>query len=547
MKPSRWTGRRCAGRCLAAITALLLSLFALLPATAAAAQPAAGAGAPAPAAAAGEDETSAVSTPRASLSRFLDLSRAGRYADAAHFLDIPRAREAEGARLARRLKAVLDRHAWLDLARVSAEPLGDTHDGAGPGTDEITKVPGPGGAPEPVRLVHRMDKDGIRWVFTRATVDRIDGWYEHLPGRMVLEHIPEPLARPGPGELLYWQWIAAPIALALAWMLGRLLSFLTRAILGRIAARTSMKWDEALLERIGGPLTLGWMLASLYAALPYAGLYQPAEATVKRVLGAAALGAMFWGMLRAVGVITQMVADSTWAVAHPASRALIPLSGRAAKVVVVAIAGIAVISDLGYPVASLIAGLGVGGLAFALAAQKTVENLFGAFSLGIDQPFREGDFVKIEDFVGTVEAIGLRSTRVRTLDRTIVSLPNGKLADMRVESYSARDRLRLACTVGLVYGTKASQMREVLAGLERVLREHPKIWPDAVVVRFKELGSSSLDIEIMAWFLTADWGEFQAIRQELLLSFMDVVEKAGSSFAFPTRTVHLVKEPPAAV
>jgi MscS family membrane protein len=162
----------------------------------------------------------------------------------------------------------------------------------------------------------------------------------------------------------------------------------------------------------------------------------------------------------------------------------------------------------------------------------------------VDQPFRVGDFVRVEDFVGTVEEIGLRSTRFRTLDRTLVTIPNGRLADMRLESFTARDRMRLACIVGLVYETTAEQMRAVLEGLERVLRDHPLIWPDTVVVRFKEFGDSSLNIEVMAWFQTPVWSEFQLIRQEVLLGFMDVVEKAGSSFAFPTRTLHLVQERP---
>jgi MscS family membrane protein len=209
------------------------------------------------------------------------------------------------------------------------------------------------------------------------------------------------------------------------------------------------------------------------------------------------------------------------------------------KVLVVAIAVVALLSELGYPVASLVAGLGIGGLAVALAAQKSLENLFGAFAIGGDQPFREGDFVRVEDFVGTVERVGLRSTRIRTLDRTLITIPNGKLAEMRLESFAARDRMRLWCTVHLVYGTTAHQMREVLAGLERVLREHPKIWPDALTVRFTDLGESSLRIEVMAWFQT-DWDEFQLIRQEMLIQFLAVVEKAGTSFAFPTRTLHLV-------
>jgi MscS family membrane protein len=222
-------------------------------------------------------------------------------------------------------------------------------------------------------------------------------------------------------------------------------------------------------------------------------------------------------------------------------RAFLPIAARMGKVAVATLAVVVGLSELDYPVASLLAGLGIGGLAFALAAQKTVENLFGAVAISLDQPIREGDFVKVEDFVGTVEAIGLRATRIRTLDRTLISLPNGKVADMRLESFSARDRMRLACEIGLEYRTTEQQMREVLAGLEGVLRSHPKIWPDAVVVRFKQFGASSLDIEIMAWFETADWGEFQLIRQEVLLQFMGVVERAGTSFAFPTRTIHLAE------
>jgi MscS family membrane protein len=306
--------------------------------------------------------------------------------------------------------------------------------------------------------------------------------------------------------------------------------------------RTATRWDDEVFARVTGPLTLGWALAAAYALLPWLALYQPAQESVHRVLRAGFLLGFFWALLRSVDVAREVVAASAWARAHSSLRSLLPLGARVSKVLVLGLAVVAFLSELGYPVTSLVAGLGIGGLALALAAQKTVENLFGAFSIGADQPFREGDFVRIEDVVGTVETIGLRATRIRTLDRTLVSIPNGRLADMRLESFAARDRMRLACTIGLVYGTTAAQMRDVLDGLERVLRAHPLIWPDAVVVRFKEFGDSSLNVEVMAWFQTPNWSEFQLIRQDILLQFMDVVEKAGSSFAFPTRTVHLVSD-----
>jgi MscS family membrane protein len=203
---------------------------------------------------------------------------------------------------------------------------------------------------------------------------------------------------------------------------------------------------------------------------------------------------------------------------------------------------VAILAELGYPVTSLLAGLGIGGLAVALAAQKTVENVFGAFSIGVDQPFREGDLIRVDTVLGFVEAIGLRSTRIRTLDRTLVTMPNGKLADMRVESYAPRDRLRLNFVVGLVYATTSAQMREIIAGWEGLLRAHPKIWPDVVQVRFQAFGESSLTVEVQCWFQTSDWNEFIQIREDVLLQMMEVVERAGSQMAFPTRTVHVVAE-----
>jgi MscS family membrane protein len=298
-----------------------------------------------------------------------------------------------------------------------------------------------------------------------------------------------------------------------------------------------------MADRLGGPLALAWSLAAASVMLAWLGLAQPAQVLADRLLRAGLLIVLFWSMLRAVDVALASLSRAPWAGARQGSRSLLALTGRIAKVAVAALAVVAALSELGYPVASLLAGLGLGGLAFALAAQKTVENLFGALSIGLDQPFREGDFVRVEEMVGTVEVIGLRATRIRTLDRTLVSIPNGRLADMRLESFSARDRIRLACDLGLVYDTTGDQMRTVVEGLEAALRGHPKIWPDAVVVRFKQFGASSLDIEIMAWFQTSDWGEFQAIRQGVLLQFMDVVQAAGTSMAFPTRTVHLRGSP----
>jgi MscS family membrane protein len=476
-------------------------------------------------------------TPRAAVQRFLELTRSGDDAAAAAFLDLEPTTAARGAELAHRLKAVLDRHAWIDLAKLSADAAGAAADNLAPDLETVATIPSPGGIEEPVLM--RKGSDGT-WRFAPATVARIDAWYRGLGGRWFLEHLPAWSQRPGPYDLLIWQWLALPVLLLLAWMVGAVLGRLTRAIAARLVRRTSVQWDDHLLDRLGGPLRWLWTVLTLRAVVPLLGLYAPAERATAGLLRAALFLVFFWSLVRFIDVGAQAVMRSTWAAALPASRGLVPLGSRVAKAVVVVIAVISLLSTLGYPVASLIAGLGIGGIALALAAQKTVENLFGAFSIGVDQPFREGDTITVDGVVGTVEAVGLRSTRLRTVDRTVVTMPNGKVADARIESFAERDRIRFAHTVGLVYETSNARMREILAGFEKALRDHPQIFPEGVIVRFKGFGPHSLDIEVQCWFATRDYDEFRVYREEALLAFMVVVERAGSAFAFPTTTVHVV-------
>ena len=356
--------------------------------------------------------------------------------------------------------------------------------------------------------------------------------------------IPTPLLAEGPAGLPWWQWIGV-IALAMgAIVVGRIVAGVLRWLLSRIVHRTSVTWDDQLLHRLDRPLRLWCSIALARVGLPFLLLDADAEATGHNILY---VGVGLGLVLSALGVIDIVVSHSAqadWARARPASRQLLTLGGRIVKALVFAIAFIGFLAALGLPVASLLTGLGIGGIALAFGAQKTVENLFGAFSLGVDQPLREGDLVQIEDQAfGHVENVGLRSTRIRTYDRTLVTLPNGRLADMRIESFAMRDRCRLVTTIGLVYSTTSAQLVAVRDGFEAVLRAHPGIWPDDVQVRFAAFGASSLDINIQAWLQTTDNPTFFRWREEILIGFMRVVEQAGTAFAFPTQTVHVASLP----
>lgn len=352
------------------------------------------------------------------------------------------------------------------------------------------------------------------------------------------------LLQVGPFDIMWWQWLALLVSALLAWAAGRLLGGLTRAVLRRISSHTRTAWDDKLVHAIGPPISVAWMLAAFVVLGRSLGLSVAAEAVIAHGVRAAVVATFFWALWRSVNIFVELTLSRPWAASSPSTRHLLAIGGNLLKGIIAALGILAIIAAFGYSVTTVLAGLGIGGLALAFGAQKTVENLFGSMALAVDQPFRVGDFVRVGDFTGTVEDIGLRSTRFRTLDRTLISIPNGALADQRLESLAERDRMRLAIMIGLEYRTTRAEMEQVLAGFRRVLESHPKVWRDTIVVTFSQLGASSLDIEVVAWFVV-DPPEFNRCRQEVLLDFMRVVEEAGTSFAFPTRTVHLVTAPAA--
>lgn len=480
----------------------------------------------------GEGESEVASdSPRAAVTEFLKLTEVHEYAEAARYLDTSASEHTTPAELARKLRAVLDRHVHIELSAISPLSTGDPQDGLPSGVDEIARVPREGDGDDPVRLIRKGEP--ARWVFTQATVKRIDTWYGAIELRWLLERVPDPLLKTGPHQVPLWQWLAMIAIGVTAALLGWVLARATIAILRPLAHRTQAQWDDALLAGLRGPLAVAWMLVLWAVVTPWLGLFRAAEDFIHALVRGGLLAVFFWTLARSVEVTGQLLLHSAWALERPSTHALVPLAARAGKFLVLAAAVIALFSVLGYPVASLLAGLGIGGLVIALAAQKTIENLFGAFSIGVDQPFRVGDLVKIEDITGTVEAIGLRSTRVRTQDRSLITFPNGRLADMRLESYTARDRMRMCCALDLSRATSAAQLRAILSGSERALREHPKIWPDELNVVFADIAESSFRIEITAWFYVTRTFDLANIRQELLLRFMDIVEQSGAAFAYP--------------
>jgi MscS family membrane protein len=485
-------------------------------------------------------------SPRASLSAFLAYTDAGDYGHAAQYLDVPEAERGQAKQLAHELSVVLDRYIYIDLDAVSGASLGDTTTGMAVGVQQIGTIPGLRNRTDPVRMVRSTRAGGgeARWVFSRSTVANIPKWYQQLPDRWTLEHLPPWLLGSGPLGILWWQWVGLLILIAVSYAAGLLLGRMARGALGLLAKRAKTHWNESISTSLRGPFRLAALLVVALILLPWLSLSANASRRIDTIVAAGFTIALFWALWRFVDIWRQIMSVSGWAM-HGTSRGLLTLVSRLAKMAVALFGVVSLLATLGYPVAAIVGGLGIGGLAVALAAQKTLENLFGAFAIGADRLFREGDTVTIDTITGTVESIGLRSIRLRTADRSVVSMPNGKVADSRIETFAPRDRIRFACVLGLVYDTTADQIRAVLTGTDGALRAEKRVAPESVAVFLLQLNTSSLDVQVAAHVLTTDMSEFQQIRQELLLRIMDVVERSGTSFAFPTQTVQL-ETPPAA-
>jgi len=191
---------------------------------------------------------------------------------------------------------------------------------------------------------------------------------------------------------------------------------------------------------------------------------------------------------------------------------------------------------LGIPVYGIIAGLGVGGLAIALAAQPSLENLIGGLNLFADKPMKVGDYCKYGTDAGTIEAIGIRSTRIRGDDRTLTAIPNAMLSKMPVVNLTQRDRRLIQSVIGVRYETRPEQLHYLLVSIREMLVGHPRIEPDSARARFIGFGATSLDIEVFAYVMTRDSAEFLGIREDILLRVMDIMEQSGTGFAFPSQT-----------
>lgn len=343
------------------------------------------------------------------------------------------------------------------------------------------------------------------------------------------------------GPMALWQWIGLLLAIVLAYVMGRVVSVLVGVPLLRAFKRNL---DEHPLYQS----SLIWSVRLLLIGVTLRLIDEPLG--LPDIVELIVLSTSFSFIVISITVIALIIINLvTSHITRAQSLAgnnitLVSLLAGILRVSIV-VAGILVLADLlGVPYQGVLAGLGVGGLAVALAAQSTLQNFISGITLYFDKPIAIGDYCRFSSREGTVEFIGMRSTRIRTLDRTLVTVPNSEFSNLQIENYAKRDRIFLNTTIQVRYETTPDQMRYLLAEIRKLLIAHPKIAADPLRVRFTGFGEHALDINIFAYVLTNNRSEFLAIQEDLFLRMMTLVEQAGAQFAFPSMVYYEAQDTP---
>lgn len=478
-------------------------------------------------------------TPSGTVFGFLQAAQAGDTKMAAEYLQMSAARRhSDGEEAAIQLKLVLDRAFVGSLKRISTQPDGDIQNGNSPDRQVVGNLAA-GDIEAPLTLVRVTNPDGGKiWLFSSATLQKVPELADELQAKQIEPRLPRFLVRYHFLGIALWQWVglllAIPLAAGVGWLLLKALLFPVRAW------RAYRKLPNLrATNAVSGPWWLLFGVAAHRVMMGYLGLPLLQRHYYSRVFSVVAVVAVFGILLRLSSAVITRLRNNAIAAGRTGTGSLALMGERLIKVALFIAAGLAVMGALGFNLTTALAGLGIGGLAVALAAQKTLENLFGGISVLSDEVIRVGDTCMIAGRLGVVEDISLRSTRIRTQERTELSIPNGALATMNVENFTRRDKVLFNPKLGLRYETSPDQLRFVLAEIRRMLYEHPKVESDSTRIRFASFDDSGLGLEVSSYVPTTDFAEFAAIREDLLFRIMEIVNASGTGFAFPSRTLYM--------
>lgn len=494
--------------------------------------------APKPQAAAAPVDPLGRGTPRTSISNFLEACHRSTLARAAQYLDLSQIssdqRADEGQNLARTVCFLLNRDTQFELRHLSDSAEGMPDDGLEPDRDLLATFQLNG---ETVPLyLQRENRKGVEiWLVSADSVAQLPKLAPLTQETAFERWLPAPLVKIRFIGTSVWVWI---VLIVIASILGAFSRLLSRAVLAGV--RPFIPKRTVLIHRLG---TLIEPIRLLVAVLIFriAINFVPTTVLLRQyllyllmllfVIGVAAL------IMRIADVISDRIQSRMDPKQRAVSLAMFRLTARFIKICIFCIAVLFLLHQWGFQIGAILAGLGVGGLAVALAAQKTIENLFGGISIISDRPVAVGDFCLFTgprgEMVGTVVDVGLRSTRIRTLDRTMVTIPNANFATMSIENFVTRDMMWFHPTLQLRRDTPPAKIRAMMDAMVKILKDHPLVDPTDVPLRFSAILNQSFQLEIFAYVKSDDYNKFLNVQSELFLKFLEAGEELGVSFAVP--------------
>ena len=470
-------------------------------------------------------------TPRDSLEGFLRAAENDDYVTAVQYLDLrnlPRKyRSAQPTRLAQMLAIIIEREIWIDLESLSSEPQGDVADGLPSYRDELGRIEDEDTGNEIILLMQRVPRDDGKfiWKVSNATIAELADLY----GKYGYGPIAEAISRVIPdvhflGVALF-KWviifgsvlIAYPLASLLGLGLARLFSSPTAPLYPRVKRFFIGPFSLLLVV-----LIMDWIIRQLGLGLTGRKIAQ--AATVNTII-------ITWLFLSGSSLIRDVYARRLQLDGREGAIVLLRPATQTIQILVVIIAALVWLDNAGFNITTLLAGLGVGGVAMALALQKPLEDVFGAFSLYTQQPVRIGDFCRIGGETGTIEEIGLRTTRIRTLANTLIAVPNAKLIVEAIDNISARRMILYNPTIRLQIATTSEQLEKVLDGIRELLASHEKIVQKDPRVRFQNIGKDALELVIFAYTDTQIFSEYLEIAEDLNIKVLNIIAEAGTALA----------------
>jgi MscS family membrane protein len=493
------------------------------------------------------ERRSARATIRTFLTAVADAARDGtasRLDDAAACLDLsslPGIDESTRRQLAVDLKEVIDRTRFVEYGEVPSDPQG-------PPWVFLRDAHG--------EIVIARQGSG-EWLFTRKTVEsipalvratrdreRVEGVAESpsflTPAAWVRGHVPRSMREVG-FLLEHWQWIGLFLLILVGVVVDRVLVLFLLSGTRKATRRLIPQAPEEVLQRTARPLGLLAMAMLWRFGIVWLGLPPQALSVVVVAITFVVAASGVWAAYRFVDVLSEYMAERAKKTATKYDDLLVPLVRKSLKIFIIVFGLVFVADNLNVNITSLVAGLGLGGLAFALAAQDVVKNFFGSITVLMDRPFHVGDWIVVGDLEGTVEEVGFRSTRVRTFYNSLITLPNASLLSTAVDNLGARRYRRWKTTLSVTYDTPPEKMEAFCEGIRELVRKHPHTRKDYFHVYANEFGAASLNVLLYVFFVTPDWAAELQERHRLFLDILRLAHRLEVEFAFPTQTLHLLR------